>query len=107
MFMNYATRRAVWRLSDAITSAAIAGGFALATVLLLLAFPAPAAAAAHDANMLATMLAAPQLQIADPGPARTTLFALMTVALAAMMAGSLVFWRSLARDLDRSVQRRR
>ena len=107
MFMNYAARRAVWRLSGAITSAIIAGSFALATVLLLIAFPGVADAAPHDANMLATMLAAPQLHAAAPLAAREELFAIMSIALAAMMAGSLVFWRSLTRDLERSVIPRR
>lgn len=107
MFMHYAARRPVWLLSDVIASAAIAGGFALATALMLVAFPSVADAAAQDAGRLATMLAAPQLQAADPFPARETLLTLMTIALASMATGSFVFWRSLARDFERSIMRRR
>ena len=107
MFMQCAAQRAVWRLSKAMSAAAIAGGFALATLIALIAFPPVADAGAQDARLLATMLVAPQLHVDAGGPARETLLALMTIALAAMTAGSLVFWRGLTRDLERSVARRR
>ncbi|MDZ7822714.1 MAG: hypothetical protein U5K75_00825 [Ahrensia sp.] len=91
--------------------ALIAGSFFTATIILILGVTTPASAQAIQSASpvveLATMLAAPETGIAlGFNVYRLSAGAVMLVGLIAMAIGSLTFFRSFVRDLDKATRAR-